>query len=34
MSKFYALNHGADPVKFEPFSFAALREAEAEAAAA
>ncbi|GAB0494357.1 hypothetical protein MMPV_005649 [Pyropia vietnamensis] len=33
MSKFYALGHG-DAVKFEPFSFAALREAELEAAAA
>lgn len=33
MSKFYALGHG-DAVKFEPFSFTALREAELEAAAA
>lgn len=31
-NKFYALGHG-DAVKFEPFSFALLKEAEAEAAA-
>lgn len=31
-NKFYALGHG-DSVKFEPFSFALLKEAEAEAAA-
>jgi len=30
-NKFYALGHG-DSVKFEPFSFALLKEAEAEAA--
>lgn len=31
-NKFYALGHG-DAVKFEPFSFALFKEAEAEAAA-